>query len=175
MLRHGKAVKVVVASRNPAKVEAVRSGFALMFPGVIASLEAVSAASGVSDQPMSREETLQGARGRVQDARKLAPDADYYVGLEGGCGLDSVGLYCQAYVVISDGQREGVAQSAAFYLPPAVAKLVVEDGLELGHANDRVFQQHNSKQQTGAVGILTNDIITRTSFLQQVACLCQHL
>ena len=47
-------------------------------------------------------------------------------------------------------------------LPPAVGELI-DSGLELGEANDRVFDTHNSKQAGGAYGLLTNGLLTRES------------
>jgi len=51
-------------------------------------------------------------------------------------------------------------------LPPAV-KALVDQGLELGDANDRVFSTVNSKQQGGAFGLLTNGIYTREGVYTQ--------
>lgn len=104
---------------------------------------------------MGDDETLKGARNRVVNARESIPGADYYCGLEGGCG--DVGstpraasatdadraaqpLACFAYIVVADkAGREGFARTGAFNLPPAVTALVLS-GIELGHANDRVFR-----------------------------------
>jgi non-canonical (house-cleaning) NTP pyrophosphatase len=41
----------------------------------------------------------------------------------------------------------------------------------LGHANDRVFHQHNSKQQGGAVASLTGGVITRQSLYEHAIAL----
>jgi non-canonical (house-cleaning) NTP pyrophosphatase len=41
--------------------------------------------------------------------------------------------------------------------------ILVREGMELGDADDIVFAKSNSKQQNGAVGLLTNDVITRKS------------
>ena len=41
---------------------------------------------------------------------------------------------------------------------------LINQGKELGEADDIVFGQSNSKQKNGAVGILTNNIIDRTQF-----------
>jgi non-canonical (house-cleaning) NTP pyrophosphatase len=38
--------------------------------------------SGISDMPLSEEETLNGAKNRVKILRKEIPNADYYVGVE---------------------------------------------------------------------------------------------
>jgi len=55
-------------------------------------------------------------------------------------------------------------------LPKEVSKLI-DEGLELGEADDQVFQRQNSKQQNGAVGLLTQDIITRTTYYQEAIIL----
>ena len=103
---------------------------------------------------MGDDETLRGARNRIANTRKAKPGADYYCGLEGGCG--AVGspvvpapseegdktaqpLACFAYIVVASDKGEGFARTGAFNLPPAVTALV-RSGMELGHANDRVFR-----------------------------------
>jgi non-canonical (house-cleaning) NTP pyrophosphatase len=45
-------------------------------------------------------------------------------------------------------------------LPAAVAKLVRE-GMELGHAMDRLTGEQNTKHRQGAVGILTAGLVDR--------------
>ncbi|MEA2092675.1 MAG: DUF84 family protein, partial [Patescibacteria group bacterium] len=39
---------------------------------------------------------------------------------------------------------------------------LIKEGKELGEADDIVFQRNNSKQENGAVGILTGDVVDRT-------------
>jgi len=43
----------------------------------------------------------------------------------------------------------------------------VNSGLELGEADDLVFGQANSKQKNGAIGLLTNDVLNRTTLYEQ--------
>lgn len=74
--------KVVVASLNPAKINAVKSAFIATFHQENFEFVGVSVASGVADQPMSNSETHRGALNRVKNAKCHLPDADYYVGLE---------------------------------------------------------------------------------------------
>jgi non-canonical (house-cleaning) NTP pyrophosphatase len=57
----------------------------------------------------------------------------------------------------------GFAKTATFLLPTAIAKLI-QQGMELGHADDKVFRRVNSKQQSGTVGVLTAGIIDRTEY-----------
>ncbi len=150
-----------MASKNPVKMDAVKEGLSV-FLNEAFELKGVSVESGVSDQPMSDVETLAGAVNRVRQAIDQYPGHDYYVGLEGGVEQTAYGLMAFAWMVISNGAKTGQARTASFFLPPEVAKLV-HQGMELGHADDLVFSKSNSKQQNGAVGLLTNDAITRKS------------
>ena len=45
------------------------------------------------------------------------------------------------------------------------------EGLELGEADDRVFGRTNSKQATGAVGLLSKNLITRQSYYEHAITL----
>ena len=77
-------MKIVVASQNPVKIGAAREAFATQFPGVELEMLAVDVDSGVGDQPMSDAVTRVGARTRAMRACEALPDADFWVGLEGG-------------------------------------------------------------------------------------------
>ena len=52
--------KVIIASKNPVKINATKKAFEEVFNEHF-EFEGVSADSSVSDQPMSNKETLQGA------------------------------------------------------------------------------------------------------------------
>lgn len=154
-------IKIVVASKNPVKLDAVKDGLSLLLDEKL-ELSGVSVESGVSDQPMSETETLLGAESRVKNALCQFPGFDYYVGIEGGVEDSGSGLMAFAWIVISNGKQTGKARTTTFMLPPRVAELI-HQGYELGDADDVVFAKSNSKQQNGAVGLLTNDAITRKS------------
>lgn len=154
-------IKIVVASKNPVKLDAVKEGLSVFLNESVEVL-GVSVESEVSDQPMSNAETLLGAENRVKNAQFQFPGYDFYVGIEGGVEETVSGLMAFAWVVISKDGKTGLARTASFFLPPEVACLV-HQGMELGDADDRVFAKSNSKQQNGAVGLLTNDVITRKS------------
>ncbi|MFZ1360688.1 MAG: inosine/xanthosine triphosphatase [Candidatus Saccharimonadales bacterium] len=155
-------MKIIVASKNPIKIAAVRSGFENLFPEFESiDIEGVSVPSGVRDQPMTFEETLEGAKNRVVNAKADFPDADFWVGLEGGVDLHGSEMAVSGWVVAEDKSgRVGKSMTNTIYLPPRVAELVA-GGMELGEADDVVFGTHNSKQSNGAVGILTHDVLQR--------------
>lgn len=153
-------MKVLVASFNPVKTEACREAFAGMFANEIIDVQGIKVPSGVSDQPFSEAETLSGAVNRAELLKSRHPDADFLVGIEGGVEQRFGELWAFAWVVVSNGSKSGKGATARFPLPGKVKKLL-DEGWELGDANDKVFAQHNSKQQGGAIGLLTGDLITR--------------
>ena len=170
-VKSGKTVKIVVASLNPVKVGAVRAAFLAHFPSCELDLIPLSVASDVPDQPMSDEETRQGARNRVRNSRQACPEADYWVGLEGGLDIVEKKLLAFAWMTICDrSDTISEARSASLPLPPAIQKLV-EAGLELGEANDQVFSTVNSKQGGGAFGLLTDGLYTREDIYTQTLVL----
>jgi len=168
--------KLVVASKNPVKIAAVQNGFAQMFPEeAVFEIDGVSVVSGVSDQPMSDAETLEGAWNRCHRAADAAPDADFWIGIEGGvedkpphlyhrCGGKAGEMEAFAWVVVKSREGKiGKGRSSAFFLPAKVADLI-RGGKELGEADDIVFKRANSKQENGAVGLLTHNAIDRTHY-----------
>ncbi len=159
--------KVVVASKNPVKLQVSKIGFKKMFPQEEFEFITVSVPSDVPDQPSSDVETLKGALNRANNAAKLIKEADFYVGMEGGVefikeAMTEEEMMTFAWVVIKSAERYGRARTGALFLPPAITKLV-KAGKELGTADDIFFKRHNSKQGNGATGILTGDVITRTT------------
>ena len=158
---------IIIASLNPVKIGAVEDAFKQFMPSQSQALVGLSVPSGVADQPLSDEETWRGANNRAQAAAAAHPEADYCVGLEGG--IDT--LYGQistfAWIVIR--HRDGTtsqSRTASLPLPSAITDLI-EQGLELGHACDRVFNTDNVKQKGGAIGLLTHDIYSRRSTYTQ--------
>ena len=162
---------VIVASTNPVKIQAARSGFERMYPQEHFRVTGISVPSRVSDQPMSDNETFQGAMNRMLTAADRMPNADYWVGIEGGLEmLDSGEMQGFAWIVISDQERMGRSRTATFILPNEVAQLIRE-GNELGVADDMIFKRTNSKQDNGSVGILTDDVMNRTDFYEHAVIL----
>ena len=158
------AARVVVGSTNPVKIAAVR--VVLERIGARARVDGIAVASGVRDQPVGDDETIRGATQRAR-AVLAETDAEFAVGLEGGV-VDARGVAAGARVmrtcawaaVVARDGRVGTGGSLAMTLPARVATLV-RDGVELGHAMDRVTGGHDTKRGAGAVGILTAGLVDR--------------
>lgn len=161
---------VVVASENPVKIEAVRHGFHRMFEGEKFKVAGMAADSGVSDQPMTDEAARDGALNRAKNARIAVPGGTFWVGVEGGCDYQDDEMVAFAWIVVISDEQESCARTAQFRLPKKVQSLV-ESGLELGTADDQVFGRKNSKQKSGAVGLLTENVVTRKTLYEQAVIL----
>lgn len=161
---------IIVASTNPVKIESVRAGFERMFPDETFAVRGLAVEAGVSDQPMTDAETHQGALNRAGNAAAAEPDADFWVGIEGGLEEKYGELHGVAWIVVRGRDRIGKSRTASFVLPAEVAALI-HQGYELGHADDLVFGRENSKQTNGSVGILTADVLNRTLYYEHAVIL----
>lgn len=155
--------KIIIASRNPIKVNATILAFKKTFPDKVFQFEGAHISSDISDQPMSNNETLTGAMNRSNNAKLEFKDADYWIGIEGGVEKKGKEMQVFAWIFIQSKDMKGKARTATFDLPKKIIELI-DSGMELGDADDIVFHRKNSKQKNGAVGILTKDLIDREKY-----------
>lgn len=156
--------KIIIASKNPVKIKAAVDAFERMFPDEQFEFEGVNVPSGVSEQPVGDKEIMAGSENRMNAAYEAYPDADYWVGIEGGVEERSGGMVVFAWMLVCNKAGQvGRGRSGAFFLPPKVAELIA-GGMELGPADDQVFGRTNSKQAGGAIGLLTDDVVTRSDY-----------
>ena len=154
-------MKIAVGSKNPAKVQAV--------VGVYQEAEilSLSVASGVSEQPFSDEETVTGAVNRAKNCLKDS-DADMGIGLEGGVVKMKQGLFVCNWGALAT--REGdvfIAGGARVPLPETVADRLLA-GEELGPVMDDFTQKANIRKKEGAIGVFTNERITRADMFGNI-------
>ncbi|HWO75432.1 MAG TPA: DUF84 family protein [Bacillus sp. (in: firmicutes)] len=155
-------MKVAVGSSNPAKIGAVQKVLEQFQADVIG----VDVPSGVSDQPFSDQETLQGAIERAKNA-KNETKADIGIGLEGGVYEQGDQLYvCNWGALCWDG---GIltAGGARIPLPDAIA-VKLREGQELGPVMDEYTQEKGIRYSKGAVGVFTSAWVTREEMFEQV-------
>lgn len=161
---------VIVGSKNPVKLACTEDAFSAAFSTEFL-VNGVNAASLVSDQPVGDGETLLGAINRATNSRIAFPEADYWVGIEGGVGRDEFGMTAFAWIYVLDRSGlSGKAKTGCFYLPQGIVDLM-DQGMELGAADDQFFAKENSKQSGGSVGLLTHGIINRKEYYTQAIIL----
>ncbi|MBX3013474.1 MAG: inosine/xanthosine triphosphatase [Caldilineaceae bacterium] len=154
---------VAVGSTNPVKVQAVRNSIQRIWPN--AEVSGVAVASGVREQPLSDDEAIDGATNRAR-AAQLALASDLGIGLEGNTQAMAQGIFVTGWAVVVDRHGViGIGSGGRFLLPAALAA-PLQQGAELGHLMDAWVGQVNTKQKQGAVGIMTNGLISRTQALE---------
>ncbi|MBD8488709.1 inosine/xanthosine triphosphatase [Echinicola sp. CAU 1574] len=162
---------VVVGSQNPVKINCTDSSFHKVFEEHHFVVQGLNVNSEVSEQPFGDAETYRGAYNRAKNAKNTFPEADYWVGIEGGVDEMGEDLIAYAWVVIIDQQgNTGKSKTSTFFLPKAISNLI-KGGMELGDADDQVFNRENSKQGNGAVGILTKSLVNRQEYYEQAVIL----
>lgn len=150
-------MKVAVGSRNPVKVGAVKSTFS----DIMSACYELEVPSGVSDQPLSDEETIEGAINRARACLGVVEDADIGIGLEGGVVDTELGMFVCNWGAISDRSGNLVVSGGARFLLPQEVAAGVRAGRELGPVMDDYTQTKDVRKKEGAIGIFTNGRITR--------------
>lgn len=146
-------MKVMLASRNPAKARAVT----LALPD--AELILHEGDSGVGAQPKSDEETLRGALHRALSL----PSGDWFrLGLEGGVTRQEGRLFLINYgALIAPSGKEYLAGGARIVLPSAMEKPLYEEGKELSTVMGDFYDLARVRSGEGAIGIFTHGLVTR--------------
>ena len=165
--------RAAVGSTNPAKLEAVHRVLARLAPGC--AVESVAVPSGVGKQPFGDAQTRKGALARAHAALATS-GADVAFGLEGGVILEGDQPWLVSWVAAVDRTgRWGEASGLRMPLP-RIATERLRGGDELGDVIDALFDVRLSKQQAGAIGLLTEGFISRTdAFADLVAMACAPL
>ena len=119
---------IIVGSENPIKLATTKEAFAIVFPEETFEYVTFAATSDVPDQPMGIMETKQGAMNRASHCRTEYPDADFFVGLEGGLEEIEGEFWTSAWMCVQDTTGKcGYGRTGAFLLPPVVSELIHQD------------------------------------------------
>ncbi len=151
-------MKIAVGSTNPVKIDSVKNATEGRLNGVV--IEGFEVSSSVSDQPMSDEETKNGAEERAVKVLKLSK-ADIGVGLEGGVYVEDSRIWNTVWcsVIDKNGRIENV-NGLRFMLPKKLEKEILK-GEEMGPAMDKLIGSTDIKKKQGAIGVITDGWISR--------------
>ncbi len=146
--------KAYVGSLNKIKVGATTEVLSQYGYEVIG----IDAPSQVSAQPMTDDETIEGATNRALGL----PTDGLRIGLEAGVMLHKDTLFLTNWGVLidEDGNRI-VAGGTRIALPDEVKKTLFEDGLELSDAMAKHYNTKDIKFKEGAIGYFSNSLVTR--------------
>jgi inosine/xanthosine triphosphatase len=163
-------MRIVVGSKNPAKVEAVRE-ILQQYPHLKdAEVAGMEVNSNVSDQPKSLDEITTGATNR---AKAAFVDCTYSVGIESGVmpvRLAKSGYMELTACAIYDGKEFHLGLTSAWEFPnPEVMRRVVDEGMNLNDAVHAAGMTENPElgKAEGAVGLVTKGRIDRKGYTKE--------
>ncbi|WP_338651747.1 DUF84 family protein [Lysinibacillus sp. Y5S-8] len=161
-------MNIAIGTMNKAKTEAVEVIARQYFEDAI--FTHVKAASEVSDQPISNEETRLGAINRAKNAMNTT-GAQFAFGLEGGVTeIDDEMYVCNwGALTVSDGTIF-TAAGAQIILPKEIAQ-EIRGGGELGPIMEQYTKRRDIRQGTGAVGIFTQGLVSRQIMFEHIVSL----
>ncbi len=166
-------MKVIICTTNPIKIEATKMAFESYFDNIEYEMFDMKPYREVLDQPMSRKETLDSALSRIKIIEKDY-SADYYVSLEGGVDKDNFGAFLTGYVVIKKKKNGKISVSGGYRMPiPSIIfdKLLNKEEKELGLIIDSLAGIKNTKQKNGAIGLFTDNKLTRSGIFYEMVLL----
>ena len=163
-------MKIKVGTKNKAKIDSVVEIIG-EYPHLANSeVEGVIVSSGVSDQPKSLEETINGA---INRAKKIFENCDYSIGLESGwmnVPKTKSGYMDVCVCAIYDGKECHLGLSSAWEFPnPEETNLIIKEGLNTTQAINKVGMTNNENigSEEGAIGLLTKGRMTRKEYTKQ--------
>ena len=160
-------MKIIIASTRIPKVNGVKK--AVMKLSALFAIDASSvqfemseAKSGVSDTPMTVDESMRGAKQRALGVfHSNEHETVLSVGVEGGLFAFERKIFLQSWSCVYNGDIFHFGSSGSIELPVSLATAVVQKKTELGIAIDEFAKQADVRSKQGTFGILTNDLITR--------------
>jgi len=163
-------MRIIVGSRNPVKVDAVREALAEYEAYADSDIDGIETQSGVADQPKSIDETVTGALNRARAA--FVTGADLGFGIESGLmqvpGSKS-GYMDVCVCAIYDGAEHHLGLSSAFECPREVTDMMVKGGLDMSQAMNAsgYVNDPDIGSKEGAIGIFTKGRVTRKDYTMQ--------
>ena len=162
-------MKIIIGSENKAKIEAVQE-IIQEYPHLKNSeILSKEVESGVSDQPKSLEETVQGAMNR---AKNIFSECDYSIGLESGLievPKTKTGFMDVCVCAIYDGNEYHLGLSSAWETPRKVADYMLKDGLNMTDAAVKagLSKKANLGAEEGLIGVMTKGRLTRKGYTKE--------
>lgn len=157
---------VAVGSKNPAKTLGTRKAFSRFFPDV--EFREVDTTSSVPAQPLTLEETIQGALARAKLALRVSDDVDFGVGIEAGlAAFGDEHLNLQVAVIMDRRGRFTVGSSSGFMVPGLLVRQMQVGGAELDRFAKGLTDSDKVREEDGVVYHLTKGAVSRVDMTEE--------
>lgn len=156
-----------LSTKNNPKTQALRDALSgcPYFEWTEAQILGFKVASWVPEMPMSLEDIRVGAKNRVDEVRRLCPEAHFFVGMEAGVYKDSVGpeSWLMGTVYIED--REGewhYAYTCHIPVPEAVMSWLHDGaGRDIDQIIESLGAPAGTSHSCGSFGMWTDMMLSR--------------
>jgi len=162
-------MKINIGSKNKAKIDALKE-LLKEYPDFIgAEVFSRDVNTGVSEQPKSLQETIEGAMQRAKNSFK---DCDFSVGLESGImpvPYTKTGYMDTTACAIYDGKNFHLGLSSCFEYPPKILRYMFENNENASNAfrelgfTDKPYIGH----EEGIIGVLTKNRLDRKEYTKE--------
>ncbi len=160
---------LAIGSTNPVKIEAVKEviqGYPSLAKAEILSY---SVPSGISEQPLSLEETILGAKTRAKNAFEACKSSNYSFGIESGLFAapgTQTGFLNGSICCIYDGAVYFIGLSCGFEVPPSILQHILHGKMDMSQAccQSGITASATIGEEEGLIGILTNGRMDRKEY-----------
>lgn len=160
-------MKILIATKNPGKIEGAKRAFTNYFKDV--NIEGIPVSSDVSEEPVN-DELYNGSNNRVQNLKKYAKenniDADYFIAIESGI-TNQLGKWMIINIATIEDKfgKKSIGSSSGFPVPDKYVDEIIST--DLGKVMDRIFNEDDLRSKQGGVSLLTKGVISRYDLTEQ--------
>lgn len=162
-------MKIHIGTKSPVKIQAVVDTISdyNIFKNAIIKTFMVN--SGVSNQPMSLEETITGAKNR---AEVIFKGSDYSFGIESGLMVvpeSKTGYMNVSVCAVCDGVEFHLGLASCFEFPREVTRLAVEEDMEISTAFKKAGLTTHDKigYAEGGIGFMSKGRLCSVEYYKQ--------
>ena len=160
-------MKILIATKNPGKIEGAKRAFSNYFDNII--VEGVPVPSDVSEEPVN-DELYNGSNNRVQNLKKYAKenniDAEYFIALASVI-TNQLGKWLIVNIATIEDRhgKKSIGSSSGFPVPDRYVDEIIST--DLGKVMDRIFNEEDLRSKQGGVSLLTKGVISRYDLTEQ--------
>lgn len=161
-------MKILIATKNPGKIEGAKQAFLNYYENV--EIEGIAVSSDVPDEPVN-DEIYKGAKNRVSNLKRYAKEkkieADFYIAVESGI-TNQLGRWEILSIAVIENLEgmESWGSSSGFPVPDKYVKKIIQT--EFSKVMEKIFHKENGlRNGNGGISLLTKNKITRIDLTKQ--------
>ena len=154
-------MKIAAGTKNPSKLKGIKNAYQKLLK-VDVDVIGVQVPTGVSHQPSTFNEVIEGAINRAKYSIEKVKEAEQGVGVEAGFIYVKNKVFdVQVAAIIDRDNNITLGLSPAFQIPPKFVRRIFSEGVELEVVVDNYFRTRSIGEKGGFISILTKGLVSR--------------